>query len=229
MIYSYELLSAVKVQHLNNFYDFAELNDGSRTGSDNKDLKNNLEIGIEHTRKMWDLMSEDWNSNKIVGWCLSPVRISMPIFVKYVEGSHYDWHCDHAIMGEYNNQFKTHMSTTIFLNDPDEYEGGVLEIMNGSELMEFKLPAGHAVSYPTGTRHRVTKVTSGERKVGVLWSESYFPDMQDRQAFARLSMAAAEVKKLFPTEDREPGGRAWNLVQMLDEQQMYFYRTKAVI
>ena len=77
---------------------------------------------------------------------------------------HYHPHLDVAELGDY--------STTIFLNE--DYEGGELELFDGTERVSVKLPVGHAVSYKTGTPHTVNRVTSGERIVGVTWTTSIY-------------------------------------------------------
>lgn len=73
--------------------------------------------------------------------------------------------------GHEDNPSNGNFTTTIFLDDPETYEGGELcFLLNGKEE-KFKLPAGHAITYNTGILHRVSEVTKGERNAIVFWSK----------------------------------------------------------
>jgi PKHD-type hydroxylase len=89
---------------------------------------------------------------------------SSVIVSKHRTGDWFKAHEDSPINGNF--------STTIFLDDPETYEGGELcFFLNGREE-KFKLPAGHAITYHTGILHKVNKVTKGERNAIVFWSKS---------------------------------------------------------
>ena len=94
------------------------------------------------------------------------------IFSRYIEGGYYDPHVDHSRMGI----VRTDYSVTIFVNDPEDYDGGELCIDIGSEELKYKLKAGQALVYPTGLKHRVNKVTRGQRDVCVFWIKSAILD-----------------------------------------------------
>lgn len=91
-----------------------------------------------------------------------------PLFSKTFEGGFYHPHHDSPING--------HFSTTIFLNNPDDYGGGELRLFLDGSIKEFKLDAGYAITYRTGIPHEVKTVTSGERTVCVFWTKSKFDD-----------------------------------------------------
>ena len=94
-----------------------------------------------------------------------------PIYSLMSDGDYYRPHFDNVSLG--------HFSHTLFINPPDTYEGGELELLVDGELKEFKLDPGYAVVYETGTPHQVKPVTKGERKVVVWWTASYIPVMED--------------------------------------------------
>jgi len=94
------------------------------------------------------------------------------IFSRYIEGGYYNTHVDHGKMG----MMRTDYSVTIFVNDPEDYDGGELCIDIGSEELKYKLKAGQAIVYPTGLKHHVNEVTRGQRDVCVFWIKSAILD-----------------------------------------------------
>jgi len=100
------------------------------------------------------------------------------IFSKTGVGGQYPLHTDAPALGHY--------SLTTFLSDPDEYEGGELQLyMNGS-INSFKLERGKSIIYNAGTPHAVDKVTKGERLVGVNWALSSYVDSDIRNIARNL-------------------------------------------
>jgi PKHD-type hydroxylase len=107
-----------------------------------------------------------------------PARILPPRFNRYEGGEHYGFHIDNAIFqvpGE-PARIRTDVSTTVFLSDPDEYEGGELIIQDTYGEQRVKLPAGHAVVYPGTSLHRVAPVTRGVRYGSFFWTQSLVRD-----------------------------------------------------
>lgn len=86
-------------------------------------------------------------------------------------GCFYKAHLDSPDLGEF--------STTLFLEDPNEYEGGELEVLYDGEVKQFKLEPGYGVTYETGTPHLVRPVTSGARKCCLWWTNSKLPNLKD--------------------------------------------------
>ena len=219
MFYRYELLNRVKLNHILNVFDSGDWEDGSKSGSKEKKLKDNIQLCKEHSHACWQLFEEEYTNHSIVNGSLVTVAYTLPNFCRYGVGSHYDWHVDYAYMGG-DCRLRSDISTTVFLNDPEEYEGGVLELKFGTEVFEIKLAAGWAFSYPTGIQHRVTPITSGERKVAVLWSQSKFKDPMDRLTYANMVETS---NKYNITSPDHPG---WELQSSLDNAKMHFLRSK---
>ncbi len=109
-----------------------------------------------------------------------PLKLSSAFFARYSEGMAYGQHIDDAVMGPQGEQYRADVSVTIFLSEPKAYEGGELVIETGHGEQTVKLPAGQAVLYPSGSLHRVTEVTTGERLVAVAWAQSMIRDPQRR-------------------------------------------------
>ena len=80
------------------------------------------------------------------------------------------------------------LSCTVFLDPPDEYDGGELHIETDSGPREYKLSAGSAVFYPTLFLHRVNPVTRGRRRAVVFWIESMVRDPQKRAILYDMAM-----------------------------------------
>jgi PKHD-type hydroxylase len=102
-----------------------------------------------------------------------PARWSRLMFSRYAPGQSYGLHTDDAVMSaEEGSPLRTDLSFTLFLSDPDSYEGGALLVDGLDGEREHRPPAGSAVLYQTGQLHRVTPVTAGERLAAVGWIQS---------------------------------------------------------
>ena len=119
-----------------------------------------------------------------------PKIYSAPIFSKIIKDGYYKCHLDNEFMGHY--------STTLFLNDPSEYEGGELQLLIDDELINYKLQKGWGVTYSTGTPHQVKKVTSGKRYACVLWTISYINDIMDRELYYEISKTEESIQNIIP-------------------------------
>lgn len=114
-----------------------------------------------------------------------------PLLARYHPGMNYGLHSDAPFMPLGNRPLRSDVSCTLFLNEPETYEGGELSIDLGAASVSFKLPPGHAVVYPSTTLHQVKPVTSGERLVGLTFIESSIPDPVRRDLLWRLDEVAA--------------------------------------
>jgi PKHD-type hydroxylase len=112
-----------------------------------------------------------------------PHSVFPPLFNRYGADEEFGLHVDNAIRfhGGSGARIRTDLSCTLFLTDPEDYEGGELEIESSFGPVSFKLPAGHAVLYPSTSLHRVTPVTSGERVSCFFWLQSLVADNAARE------------------------------------------------
>ncbi|WOX06936.1 Fe2+-dependent dioxygenase [Microbulbifer pacificus] len=120
-----------------------------------------------------------------------PHRIFPPVFNRYGEREEYGWHVDGAIMripGS-NDVLRSDMSMTLFLSEPEEYEGGELVIATEFGEQRVKLPAGSAVVYPSSSLHKVTAVTGGQRLAAITWMQSLVADGAMRQILFELDQS----------------------------------------
>jgi len=107
-----------------------------------------------------------------------PLRIHPPKFNRYADGGTYGNHVDNAVMqlpGS-GTLFRSDVSATLFLCEPDEYDGGELTVETHFGTQRVKLPAGSMVLYPSSSLHRVTPVTRGARVCSFFWLQSMVAD-----------------------------------------------------
>lgn len=120
-----------------------------------------------------------------------PVLIAPPLLTRYKPGMHYGAHADAAFLQLPGQTIRSDLSCTIFLNDPDSYEGGALHVRLGDGALKFKLKPGEAIVYPSDTFHEVEPVTKGERLVAITFIQSRVPDPFRRNLLFDLNEVAA--------------------------------------
>ena len=119
-------------------------------------------------QNVFDILMSDLDKDMKFSSIVVPNETNNLIISKITEGGFYRCHFDHEFNGNY--------STTIFLNEPDEYVGGELQLLIDGNLKNIKLKAGWGVTYSTGIPHQVLDVTEGVRYAGVFWSTSIISD-----------------------------------------------------
>ena len=128
-----------------------------------------------------------------------PAEIAPPLITRYKPGMKYGAHADAAFLPLPGGVIRSDLSCTIFLNEPESYEGGSLHIRLGDGELRFKLKPGEAIVYPSDTFHEVEPVTSGERLVAITFIQSRVPDPFRRNLLFDLNeVAALEGLKMAP-------------------------------
>jgi PKHD-type hydroxylase len=170
----------------------AEFQDGRTTAGWNaRQVKNNLQMVPESAQAM-DLQSilvKAFSRNTLFQMSARPKIMRLPVmFNRYADGMTYGPHMDDPIMS-IHPMLRADLSLTLFLSDPQSYEGGelVIEYMGGSH--RFKLPQNHMVVYPSTTLHRVTPVTRGVRLAAFTWVQSVIRDPAQRELLYDLDTA----------------------------------------
>ena len=134
-----------------------------------------------------------------------PHKILPPTFSRYCAGHRYGAHRDNPIMptGGADRMLRTDLSATIFLSEPDEYDGGALTIETTYGTREIKLGAGDLILYPSGSQHRVTPVTHGTRLCALLWIQSMVRDNHQRLLLFDLDQSIQALTRKQGGEDTE--------------------------
>ncbi len=147
-----------------------------------------------------------------------PLRAATPIFARYAPGMTYGDHIDDPVMGQ-EHKFRCDVAVTVFLNDPEEYEGGELMVRTTFGEQRVKLPAGDAVVYPASSLHRVEPVGHGERLVAVTWIQSMVRDPARRELLYELAQAREHMLQTAPEAEatRQVDHSYTNLVRMWAE------------
>ena len=132
-----------------------------------------------------------------------PRTIYPPKFNRYADGGTYGAHVDSALMflpGS-SQQMRTDLSATLFLAEPEEYDGGELEVEGPFGVQAVKLGAGDMVLYPSTSLHRVTPVTRGARVASFFWIESLVQDEGERTLLFDLDQSIQQMTPLVAPDD----------------------------
>jgi PKHD-type hydroxylase len=124
-----------------------------------------------------------------------PLKVFPPLFNRYAGGQHFDTHVDSAIRIRRGSDFRirSDLSATLFLADPDSYDGGELVIEGAFGEQAVKLPAGHMILYPASSLHHVAPVTHGTRVASFFWIQSMVRDNEARRILFDLDSAVQSV------------------------------------
>lgn len=146
-------------------------------------VKENQQLSAqdEVAKSVKDTVTKALSRSQLFQMAVKPKKIRSPLISRYEEGMSYGTHVDNALMGQGSNLIRSDVSFTLFLNPPEEYEGGelVMDTMQGEQ--SFKLKAGAIITYPSTTLHRVQPVTEGVRLVAVSWVQSLIRDPSERE------------------------------------------------
>lgn len=152
-----------------------------------REVKNNhqLDRGSALHQQLATAMQEQMQSHPLVQAAAFPRRIHGVLFSRSAVGEGYGRHVDNAWMAG----GRTDLSFTVWLSEPDTYQGGELVLESPSGEETFRLPAGHALVYPSTLLHRVEPVSRGERMVAVGWMESRIRCAEQRELLFELDTA----------------------------------------
>ena len=196
MIFSIDnILSPDYIAEIKQVLKQAEFVDGKLTaGWHAKLVKNNqqLKVGTSQQELKAKICSA-LNKNALFQSAVRPRAVHSILFSRYQEGMSYDTHVDNALMSNKTGWYRSDISFTLFLNSPQDYEGGELMIEGVQEEKNYKLDAGSAIIYPSTTLHRVNPVTKGTRLVVVGWVQSIIREASDREILFDLETARRAI------------------------------------
>ncbi len=127
--------------------------------------------------------------------------VRQPVLSRYSEGMHYKRHLDAPLFQRDPEPLRADLSITVFLNDPESYDGGALILETEFGDFDIKMPAGGAVVYATHFIHEVQKVTRGKRLALVTWVQSRIADPMRRQILYELILSKDEIIAVSPRSE----------------------------
>ena len=174
--------------------------DGRATvGAQGALVKRNRQLAIENplARNLGEIILKAIYHNPVFMSAALPLRTAPPLFNSYAGGEHYGLHVDGAIrlVPGTNLSLRTDVSSTLFLSEPDEYEGGELVVQDTYGSHEVKLPAGDLILYASTSLHKVEPVTRGTRVCSFFWSQSMVRDDWQRSMLYELDLTIQQLRQ----------------------------------
>lgn len=182
--------------------DKGQFEDGRKTaGWHARLVKNNEQMspGGDQGQILRDEVQTALSRHPLFQMAARPKHVTPVMFSRYRDGMNYGNHVDDPVMGQGQNRLRTDLSFTLFLDEPDTYDGGELVTDTTAGEQSYKLPAGSAVLYPSSTLHRVEPVTRGQRRVAIGWVQSTIRDPAQREVLFDLDTAR---RQLFEKEGK---------------------------
>jgi PKHD-type hydroxylase len=201
-----EVLTKAQVAHCREVMRQAEWEDGRVTaGTVAAAVKNNFQLPqtSKLAAELGDIVMDALSASPLFVSAALPLRILPPMFNRYGVGQTFGVHVDNAIrhVPGTSVRIRTDLSATLFLAEPDEYDGGDLVIETSYGGHEIKLPAGDLVLYPATSLHCVTPITRGERVGSFFWIQSMIRDDGQRAILYDLDQTIQDLQADRGAED----------------------------
>src|ERR1700748_2924241 len=204
------VLSKDEVADFRRLMDETDWEDGRSTaGAQSAMVKSNEQLppDSEVARKLGNRVVSALSSNPRFISAATPLQIFPPLFTRSraADGHHFGRHVDNGVRGDRLTglRIRTDLSVTLFLSEPDEYDGGELVVEDTYGSHEVKLPAGDLVLYPASSLHLVTPVTRGTRVASFFWLQSMIRDDQARSMIFDLDTAIQALAERLGRDDPE--------------------------
>lgn len=175
------VLTKEQVAHARRLLDASQWVDGRVTaGRQSAQVKDNVQLPEGHpvAQELGQLILSALQESALFISAALPLHVYPPLFNRYSAGHSFGNHVDNAIRQVSGTavRIRTDLSATLFLAEPDEYDGGELIVEDTYGVHAVKLPAGDMVLYPASSLHRVDPVTRGARVASFFWVQSLIRD-----------------------------------------------------
>ncbi|MDT8759442.1 Fe2+-dependent dioxygenase [Sphingomonas psychrotolerans] len=202
-----DLLTPDELARLRGIIDAAEWIDGNATSGPQSALaKNNEQLpeGSAAAREAGALVLDALGRSPLFFAAALPLKVFPPLFNRYGPGQTFGTHVDNAIRIQRGSDFRirSDLSMTLFLEDPAAYDGGELVVEDHFGEQRVKLPAGHAVLYPSSSLHHVTPVTRGVRVASFFWLQSMIREDGNRRILFDLDQTVQRLTGQLGGTDR---------------------------
>jgi len=179
----------------------------STAGAQSGEVKKNEQLPPDGkaSRQLGDRILRALAANTLFISAAVPLHVFPPLFNRYVPGQFFGEHVDNCIRGDHLTglRIRTDLSVSLFLSEPEEYDGGELVIDDYYGSHRVKLPAGHVVLYPSTSLHWVTPVTRGARICSFFWLQSMIKDPLARRVTFDMDNAIQELVHRLGRNDPE--------------------------
>lgn len=223
MLHIPEVLSAAQVSEMRAALDAADWVDGRETvGAQGAQVKRNRQLPEQSpvTAQLGGLVLAALARSTLFFSAALPLRFVPPLFNRYEGGEHYGLHVDGSVRRTASGQqLRTDLSCTLFLAEPEDYDGGELEVVDTYGVHEVKLPAGDLILYPASSLHRVTPVTRGARVCSFFWLQSMVRDDAQRAMLFELDQTIQKLRARLGESEETVAltGQYHNLLRMWSE------------
>lgn len=201
------LLDREQLAHVRAVLERTTWVDGKVTaGEQSAQAKINLQVPEDapEARELGQLILGLLGRNETFVSAALPLRVFPPLFNRYDAGMAFHAHVDNAIrFAPGLVRVRTDVASTLFLSEPDEYDGGELVIQDTYGEQRVKFAAGDLVIYPATSLHRVEPVTRGSRWASFFWTQSMVRDDGRRRLLYDLDTAIRQVRAAL-TDRSEP-------------------------
>jgi PKHD-type hydroxylase len=173
-------------------------------GHQSAQVKENLQLAEDsvEARELGEIVVRALERNALFISAALPRSVFPPLFNKYEPGMGFGAHVDNAIrqIGDGGRRIRTDVSATLFLNAPQDYDGGELIVEDTFGTHSVKLAAGDMILYPATSLHRVAPVMRGARIASVFWIQSLVKDDGERTILYELDRTIAELGERSPND-----------------------------
>jgi PKHD-type hydroxylase len=224
MIHVPKVLTPEQVADCRRLLDAADWADGKVTvGEQGALVKKNRQLPelAPVGRQLGETILTALSRNPLFFSAALPLKTVPPLFNRYEGGEHYGTHIDGAVRAVPGSShfIRTDVSSTLFLTDPADYDGGELTVFDTFGAHQVKLPAGDLILYTSGSPHRVNPVTRGARVSSFFWTQSMVADPQQRETLYQLDQTIQKIRGKHGETDETVAlaGHYHNLLRMWSE------------
>lgn len=195
-----DVLNPQQVAHCRQLLQATDWTDGKVTaGHQGRRVKDNAQLpeGSQAAHELGDLVLSALERNPLFISAALPSIVYPPMFNRYQDGQHFGAHIDNAVrlLPGTGRKIRTDISATLFLSEPDDYDGGELMIEDTYGMHSAKLPAGHMLVYPSTSLHKVEPVTRGARLASFFWVQSMVRDDGQRTLLFDMDSAIQQLHR----------------------------------
>lgn len=224
MIHVPKVLTPEQVAECRRLLDSAEWTDGRATvGDQGAQVKRNRQLPENSplARQLGELVLGALARSAHFFSAALPLKTVPPLFSRYEGGEHYGNHIDGAVRAVPGSThfIRTDLSSTLFLSEPTDYDGGELVVHDTYGAHQVKLPAGDLILYTGGSLHRVNPVTRGARVCSIFWTQSMVQDERQRDLLFQFDQTIRRIRGKHGENEETVAlaGQYHNLLRMWSE------------